>query len=35
MTDLPGVTVDNSEMTAHEAADRLQALTTSGLSLVA
>ena len=34
VNDLPGVTVDNSEMTAHQSADRLQALTTSGESLV-
>ena len=32
--DAAGVTVDNSEMTAHEAADRLQSLTTSGASLI-
>jgi gluconate kinase len=29
-----GVTIDNSEMTAHQTADRLQALTTSGQSLL-
>jgi chloramphenicol 3-O-phosphotransferase len=34
VTELPGVTVDNSDMTAHETADRLQALTTSGVSLI-
>ena len=32
--EIAGVTVDNSEMTAHEAADRLQALTTSGASMI-
>lgn len=32
--EIGGVTVDNSEMTAHEAADRLQALTTSGASMI-
>jgi chloramphenicol 3-O-phosphotransferase len=29
-----GVTIDNSEMTAQEASDRLQALTTSGASMI-
>ena len=32
--DLLGVTIDNSDMSAHETADRLQALTTSGQSIV-
>jgi chloramphenicol 3-O-phosphotransferase len=33
-TDLPGATVDSSDLTAYATADKLQALTTSGESLV-
>jgi hypothetical protein len=32
--DIGGATIDSTGMTAHETADRLQGLTTSGASLV-
>lgn len=34
-TNVPGVTLDNGDLSIYETADRLQALTTSGESLVA
>jgi hypothetical protein len=33
-SDLPGSVIDNSDLAAYEAADRLQSLTTSGVSVI-